>query len=207
MPSNELKWTTAQKLAIETTDSDVLVTASAGTGKTAVLAQRCVRILADQQNPTDVSQILVLTFTEASAEEMTQRIAAQLADEIEAEKLRAGHYKSEIVGIANTSQYRRLSKARYRVRLALIPLAILLGFGALTLLFHIGEQVVTSAIFWSLGPIFSVAAWTLLELVRPFLLSEHRLLHDFEIDLKDKENKLRESEMHLRELGENSDDW
>ncbi|MBW8035111.1 MAG: AAA family ATPase, partial [Planctomycetes bacterium] len=83
MPSNELKWTTAQKLAIETIDSDVLVTASAGTGKTAVLAQRCVRILADQQDPTDVSQILVLTFTEASAEEMKQRIAAQLADEIE----------------------------------------------------------------------------------------------------------------------------
>ena len=80
---NETKWTTAQKLAIETTDSDVLVTASAGTGKTAVLAQRCVNILADQQNPTDVSQILVLTFTEASAEEMKQRIAEQLAEEIE----------------------------------------------------------------------------------------------------------------------------
>ena len=71
-------WTTPQKLAIDTRKRDVLVTASAGTGKTAVLSQRCVEILKDKNNPVDVSRVLVLTFTDAAAEEMRSRISAQL---------------------------------------------------------------------------------------------------------------------------------
>ena len=71
-------WTAHQKLAIDTRKRDVLVTASAGTGKTAVLSERCVEILTDEANPVDVSRVLVLTFTDAAAEEMRSRIGEKL---------------------------------------------------------------------------------------------------------------------------------
>ena len=83
------EWTRQQRLAIETLDRNVLVTASAGTGKTTVLSKRVVEILCDRSDPTDVSQILVLTFTEASAEEMKMRIAEELS---EAFRKSAGSY-------------------------------------------------------------------------------------------------------------------
>lgn len=72
------KWTKAQTLAIEATGRDVLVTASAGAGKTAVLTQRCIRIISDAKKPVDIDQLLVLTFTDAAAEEMKSRIAEKL---------------------------------------------------------------------------------------------------------------------------------
>jgi ATP-dependent helicase/nuclease subunit A len=61
------KWTSPQKRAIETIGRDVLVTASAGTGKTAVLSQRCVERICDPTHPVDADRLLVLTFTEAAA--------------------------------------------------------------------------------------------------------------------------------------------
>jgi len=73
------KWTSSQKRAIETIGRDVLVTASAGTGKTAVLSQRCVERICDSVNPVDADRLLVLTFTEAAAEEMKIRIAEKLS--------------------------------------------------------------------------------------------------------------------------------
>jgi ATP-dependent helicase/nuclease subunit A len=78
MPTKKINWTAQQKLAITSAGKDVLVTASAGTGKTAVLAERCANILADTSDPTDISQILVLTFTNAAADEMQSRIAENL---------------------------------------------------------------------------------------------------------------------------------
>jgi ATP-dependent helicase/nuclease subunit A len=75
------KWTAQQRLAIDTDGRDVLVTASAGTGKTSVLAARCLRLLADAKAGIDVRQMLVLTFTNAAAEEMRTRIAASLREE------------------------------------------------------------------------------------------------------------------------------
>jgi len=73
-----IKWTDQQKRAIAARGSDVLVTASAGTGKTAVLSGRCVDIVSDISGHVDVSNILVLTFTDAAAEQMRSRIAEQL---------------------------------------------------------------------------------------------------------------------------------
>ena len=77
MAEKKIKWTDQQKRAIKARGSDVLVTASAGTGKTAVLSGRCVNIISDK---SDVRNILVLTFTEAAAEQMRSRIAEQLRD-------------------------------------------------------------------------------------------------------------------------------
>jgi len=72
------RWTAEQKLAVEADGRDVLVTASAGTGKTSVLAGRCVRMLSDPAAAVDVRQMLILTFTNAAAEEMRTRISDSL---------------------------------------------------------------------------------------------------------------------------------
>ena len=71
-------WTEAQKAAISAVGRKVLVTASAGTGKTAVLAERAVRRISDSLAPVHADAMLVLTFTDAAAEEMRSRIAEAL---------------------------------------------------------------------------------------------------------------------------------
>jgi len=78
MGKNKIQWTEQQRRAIRQRGSDVLVTASAGTGKTAVLSGRCVDIVSDKTVCPDVCSILVLTFTDAAAEQMRSRIAEQL---------------------------------------------------------------------------------------------------------------------------------
>jgi ATP-dependent helicase/nuclease subunit A len=78
MAEKNIKWTKQQQLAIRQRGSDVLVTASAGTGKTAVLSGRCVDIISDKSICPDVGSVLVLTFTDAAAEQMRLRIAEQL---------------------------------------------------------------------------------------------------------------------------------
>ncbi|MBM4103192.1 MAG: helicase-exonuclease AddAB subunit AddA [Planctomycetes bacterium] len=74
----KINWKPAQRRAIETIGRNVLVTASAGTGKTAVLSERCVLRICDGERPIDVEQVLVLTFTDSAAEEMKGRIAKKL---------------------------------------------------------------------------------------------------------------------------------
>ncbi|MBN1973796.1 MAG: helicase-exonuclease AddAB subunit AddA [Sedimentisphaerales bacterium] len=78
MAEKKIKWTDQQQQAITAEGSDVLVTASAGTGKTAVLSGRCVHIVSGK---SDVRNILVLTFTDAAAEQMRSRIAEMLKEE------------------------------------------------------------------------------------------------------------------------------
>ncbi|MCJ7730057.1 MAG: UvrD-helicase domain-containing protein, partial [Sedimentisphaerales bacterium] len=78
MAEKNIKWTKQQQQAIHQRGTDVLVTASAGTGKTAVLSGRCVDIISDKSICPDVGSVLVLTFTDAAAEQMRLRIAEQL---------------------------------------------------------------------------------------------------------------------------------
>ncbi|MHC4624103.1 MAG: helicase-exonuclease AddAB subunit AddA [Planctomycetota bacterium] len=80
MAERKMKWTQQQLRAIVARGSDVLVTASAGTGKTTVLSGRCVDIVSDSTLCPDVFSLVVLTFTEAAAEQMRSRIAEQLRD-------------------------------------------------------------------------------------------------------------------------------
>jgi len=80
MAEKKIEWTDQQKRAIDARGGDVVVTASAGTGKTAVLSGRCVNILSDKSVCPDVGSILVLTFTEAAAEQMRSRIAGRLKE-------------------------------------------------------------------------------------------------------------------------------
>lgn len=69
------KWTTEQKTAIEKRGCDILVSAAAGSGKTAVLVERIIKIITDKEKPVDIDRLLVLTFTKAAAAEMRQRIS------------------------------------------------------------------------------------------------------------------------------------
>ncbi|TFG50525.1 MAG: helicase-exonuclease AddAB subunit AddA [Candidatus Brocadiia bacterium] len=78
MSKKNNNWTEQQKTAITARGRDLLVTASAGTGKTAVLSGRCVDIVKDVSACPDVLRILVLTFTDMASEEMRSRIADQL---------------------------------------------------------------------------------------------------------------------------------
>ena len=71
-------WTPQQTRAVELFGSDLLVSASAGTGKTAVLAERILRLVADPASEVGVDRLLVVTFTRAAAAEMRRRIAEGL---------------------------------------------------------------------------------------------------------------------------------
>ena len=74
-PSN-VQWTDVQWKAIYASGQDILVSAAAGSGKTAVLIERLIqKILAPEDKRIDVDQLLVVTFTNASAAEMRSRMA------------------------------------------------------------------------------------------------------------------------------------
>lgn len=70
--------TPAQQQAVVTVDKSLLVSAAAGSGKTTVLADRCVHLVCDAEPPCDVDELLVVTFTEAAAAEMKTRIGQSL---------------------------------------------------------------------------------------------------------------------------------
>lgn len=74
------KWTEAQRRGIATTGRSLLVSAAAGSGKTAMLAARCAYLVCDAPDRCDVDELLVVTFTEAAAAQMKQRIHAALRD-------------------------------------------------------------------------------------------------------------------------------
>lgn len=78
-----MEWTTEQKQVIELRDRDILVSAAAGSGKTAVLVERIIRRVSDPVNPLDIDRLLVVTFTKAAAAEMRERIRAAIDAEVE----------------------------------------------------------------------------------------------------------------------------
>ena len=77
------KWTEDQLKAIETRGCNLLVAAAAGSGKTAVLVERIIRIITNEENSVDIDRLLVVTFTSAAAAEMRERIAAAVSKELE----------------------------------------------------------------------------------------------------------------------------
>lgn len=74
------RWTDEQWQAISARNQNILVSAAAGSGKTAVLVERIIRRLTDKENPVDVDRLLVVTFTNAAAAEMRQRIGEALEE-------------------------------------------------------------------------------------------------------------------------------
>lgn len=70
----EKKWTDDQLRVIETRNRNILVSAAAGSGKTAVLVQRIIEMITDRDHPMDIDELLVVTFTNAAAREMKERV-------------------------------------------------------------------------------------------------------------------------------------
>ncbi len=73
-------WTKAQLSAITSSGRDLLVSAGAGSGKTAVLTERIIRRLTDETAPAEITRMLIVTFTKAAAGELKERISAALSD-------------------------------------------------------------------------------------------------------------------------------
>ena len=79
----ETKWTEEQQKAIETRKCNLLIAAAAGSGKTAVLVERIIRIITNEESPVDIDRLLVVTFTSAAASEMRERIASAITKALE----------------------------------------------------------------------------------------------------------------------------
>ena len=75
---SEPKWTPAQRAAIDDRGGALLVSAAAGSGKTAVLTERAVRLITDPEHPVDADKLLIVTFTNAAAAELRARIGQAL---------------------------------------------------------------------------------------------------------------------------------
>ncbi|RYL95628.1 helicase-exonuclease AddAB subunit AddA [Sporolactobacillus sp. THM7-4] len=78
------QWTDDQWRAITEHGHNILVAAAAGSGKTAVLVERMIRKITDQDHPVSIDHLLVVTFTKAAASEMKERIGKALDREIAA---------------------------------------------------------------------------------------------------------------------------
>lgn len=76
-------FTAEQQEVIKLRNCSILVSAAAGSGKTAVLVERIVGMVCDEEKPVDIDRLLVVTFTNAAASEMRERIAAGIAARLE----------------------------------------------------------------------------------------------------------------------------
>ncbi len=86
MPSTH--WTPAQESALNARGGNLLLSAAAGSGKTAVLVERVIRRITDPADPVSIDSLLILTFTRAAAGEMRTRIATALSARLEEEGAR-----------------------------------------------------------------------------------------------------------------------
>ena len=66
------QWTDDQQQVIDSREKNMLVSAAAGSGKTAVLVERIIQRILDEEKPIDVDRIVVVTFTKAAAAEMRE---------------------------------------------------------------------------------------------------------------------------------------
>lgn len=71
-----------QNLAINLRKRNILVSAAAGSGKTTVLVERIIRLISDEENPVDIDHLLIVTFTNAAAASMREKISEAIAKKL-----------------------------------------------------------------------------------------------------------------------------
>ena len=76
-------WTKEQQQVIDLRNRNILVSAAAGSGKTAVLVERIISRLTKETPPLDIDRMLIVTYTDAAAAEMKERIAAAIGKAVE----------------------------------------------------------------------------------------------------------------------------
>lgn len=79
-----MNWTPDQQKVIDLRKCNILVSAAAGSGKTAVLVERIINIITDKSHPVDIDRLLIVTFTNAAATEMRERIGEAIEKALEA---------------------------------------------------------------------------------------------------------------------------
>ena len=78
-----VSWTAEQQKVIDLRNRNILVSAAAGSGKTAVLVERIVKMITDKNHPVDIDHLLIVTFTNAAAAEMRERIGNAIEKALE----------------------------------------------------------------------------------------------------------------------------
>lgn len=93
----DVKWTENQQNAINARNGAVLVSAAAGSGKTAVLVERIIDMITDPIKPVDADRFLVVTYTRAAAGEMKERIAARIEELLENDPHNANLHRQQLL--------------------------------------------------------------------------------------------------------------
>ncbi len=96
------KWTKEQLEVIESRDCNLLVAAAAGSGKTAVLVERIIQMITSRENPIDIDKLLVVTFTNAAASEMRERIGDAIGKALD-ENPENKHLQNQLVLLNKSS--------------------------------------------------------------------------------------------------------
>ncbi|MFA9376320.1 MAG: helicase-exonuclease AddAB subunit AddA [Lachnotalea sp.] len=78
-------WTSEQQKVIDLRNRNILVSAAAGSGKTAVLVERIISMITDNKAPIDIDKLLIVTFTNAAAGQMRERISEAIEQRLEEE--------------------------------------------------------------------------------------------------------------------------
>ncbi|KAB1440451.1 helicase-exonuclease AddAB subunit AddA [Candidatus Galacturonibacter soehngenii] len=81
----EVAWTSEQRKVIDLRERNILVSAAAGSGKTAVLVERIITMITDEETPIDIDQLLIVTFTNAAASQMRERISEAIEEKLSKE--------------------------------------------------------------------------------------------------------------------------
>ena len=79
-----VRWTPMQQLAIDTRDKTLLVSAAAGSGKTATLTERILQSITDKDNPIGIEAMLIVTFTRAAAGQLREKIGKAIRKKLDA---------------------------------------------------------------------------------------------------------------------------
>lgn len=96
-----MTWTEAQKNAIEARDCNLLVAAAAGSGKTAVLVERIIQLVLN--DGVDIDRMLIVTFTQAAAGEMRERVSNTLQSELESKPENEPHLRRQLKLLSQAS--------------------------------------------------------------------------------------------------------
>ncbi|EMJ4519496.1 helicase-exonuclease AddAB subunit AddA [Clostridioides difficile] len=96
------KWTKEQLEVIESRECNLLVAAAAGSGKTAVLVERIIQMITSRENPIDIDKLLVVTFTNAAASEMRERVGDAIGKALD-ENPENKHLQNQLVLLNKSS--------------------------------------------------------------------------------------------------------
>ena len=99
---SEIQWTENQKTAIEADNADILVSASAGSGKSTIMVERIIRKLTDADDPIDISKMCIVTFTNAATLSLIEKLKNALTKKIE-ENPKSKFLRSQLASLSNAT--------------------------------------------------------------------------------------------------------